>query len=64
MPPGPLLARHQLIDPPKEDLGRKVAALLAAQCALHNDGLKWELSHAGWDVPPAFLAHDNEGLSS
>jgi hypothetical protein len=60
--PNPLLARHQLIDPAKEDLGGQVAALLAAQCALHNDGLEREFGYAGRDVPEAFLASHNKGL--
>jgi hypothetical protein len=51
-----------LIGPPKEDLGGQVAALLAAQCALHNDGMERKLGYAGRDIPAAFLASHNKGL--
>jgi len=51
-----------LIDSSKEDLGGQVAAILAAQRALHNDGLERELSHAGRDIPAAFLASHYKGL--
>jgi len=51
-----------LIYQSEKDLGRQIAALLAAQCALHNDGLERELGLAGRDVPEAFLASHNKGL--
>jgi hypothetical protein len=51
-----------MIGPPKEHLGRQIAAPFAAQRALHNDGMEGKLGHAVRDIPAAFLASHNKGL--
>jgi hypothetical protein len=51
-----------LIDAPKENLRRQVAALFAAKRTLHNDGLERELGNAGRDIPAALLAGHNESF--
>ncbi|MFZ0273165.1 MAG: hypothetical protein WB524_05660 [Acidobacteriaceae bacterium] len=61
--PRALLAIHKLIDPSEEYLGWQITALLPAQRALDDNRLEWKFADIGRDVPAAFLAGDNEGLS-
>jgi hypothetical protein len=54
---------NELIDSPKKYLRRQVTPLFAAQWAFDDDRLEWEFGSTSRDVPPAFLACDNERLS-
>jgi hypothetical protein len=53
-----------LVRPTEEDLRRQVPAQLAAQGTLNRDGLKGELSDAGWNVAAASLALHDESFAA
>ena len=51
-----------MVRSPEEYLSRKVPAQFATDGAFNRDGLKGELTEAGWNIAAASLACDDESL--